>query len=115
LQALGGMAQAFADNVPILVMLGGVTLNQARPFAMHNSHFSGNVTNSNCKAVGSYGTHLCSDLQIGVSPNFTAVEKYRGFAKQIEAVPDSAQMTRVPPCNRSIGKAHLDATLISFN
>lgn len=49
--AMGGMAQAYADNVPILVMLGGVTLNQ-----------------------------------IGVKPNFTAVEKYRGFAKQIEAV-----------------------------
>ena len=26
--ALGGMAQAFADNVPILVMLGGVSLNR---------------------------------------------------------------------------------------
>jgi glyoxylate carboligase len=51
--ALGGMAQAYADNVPILVMLGGVTLNQ-----------------------------------IGVRPNFTAVEKYRGFAKQIEAIYD---------------------------
>ncbi len=51
--ALGGMAQAYADNVPILVMLGGVNLNQ-----------------------------------IAVRPNFTAVEKYQGFAKQIEAIYD---------------------------
>ena len=51
--ALGGMAQAYADNVPILVMLGGVNLNQ-----------------------------------ISVRPNFTAVEKYQGFAKQIEAIYD---------------------------
>ncbi len=49
--SMGGIAQAFADNIPILVLLKGVS------------------------------TH-----QISVSPNFSAMQKYQGWAKQIEAV-----------------------------
>ncbi len=48
---MGGLSQAYADNIPILVMLGGNSLNQ-----------------------------------ISVRPNFSAVQKYQGWAKQIEAI-----------------------------
>ena len=48
---MGGLSQAYADNIPILVMLGGNNLNQ-----------------------------------ISVRPNFSAVQKYQGWAKQIEAI-----------------------------
>lgn len=49
--AMGGLSQAYADNIPILVMLGGNDLNS-----------------------------------ISVRPNFSAVQKYQGWAKQIEAI-----------------------------
>jgi len=49
--AMGGIAQAYADNIPILVMPGGISLNQ-----------------------------------IGVKPNFSAVQKYQGWVKQVESV-----------------------------
>jgi thiamine pyrophosphate-dependent acetolactate synthase large subunit-like protein len=48
---MGGLSQAYADNIPILVMLGGNNLNQ-----------------------------------ISVRPNFSAVQKYQGWAKQVEAI-----------------------------
>ncbi len=48
---MGGLSQAYADNIPILVMLGGNNLNQ-----------------------------------ISVRPNFSAAQKYQGWAKQIEAI-----------------------------
>lgn len=49
--AMGGIAQAYADNIPILVLPGGVLLNQ-----------------------------------IAVKPNFSAVQRYQGIVKQVEAV-----------------------------
>jgi acetolactate synthase-1/2/3 large subunit len=49
--AMGGIAQAYADNIPILVLPGGVMLNQ-----------------------------------LGVKPNFSAVENYRGIVKHVEAI-----------------------------
>ncbi|MFP6725910.1 MAG: thiamine pyrophosphate-dependent enzyme, partial [Alphaproteobacteria bacterium] len=49
--AMGGLSQAFADNIPILVMLGGNSLNE-----------------------------------ISVRPNFSAAQKYQGWAKQVEAI-----------------------------
>ena len=49
--AMGGIAQAYADNIPILVMPGGISLDQ-----------------------------------IGVKPNFSAVQKYQGWVKQVESV-----------------------------
>lgn len=58
--AMGGVAQAFADNVPILVMLGGVSLNQ-----------------------------------VHVRPNFAAVERYKGWAKQIEMIYDVSHVADV--------------------
>ena len=48
---MGGLSQAFADNIPILVMLGGNSLNE-----------------------------------ISVRPNFSAAQKYQGWAKQVEAI-----------------------------
>ena len=48
---MGGLSQAYADNIPILVMLGGNNLDQ-----------------------------------ISVRPNFSAVQKYQGWVKQIEAI-----------------------------
>ena len=48
---MGGLSQAYADNIPILVMLGGNNLDN-----------------------------------ISVRPNFSAVQKYQGWVKQIEAV-----------------------------
>ncbi|MBT3536271.1 MAG: hypothetical protein HN478_20490, partial [Rhodospirillaceae bacterium] len=48
---MGGLSQAYADNIPILVMLGGNNLNQ-----------------------------------ISVRPNFSAVQKYQGWCKQVEAI-----------------------------
>ena len=48
---MGGLSQAYADNIPILVMLGGNNLNE-----------------------------------ISVRPNFSAAQKYQGWAKQVEAV-----------------------------
>ena len=48
---MGGLSQAYADNIPMLVMLGGNNLNQ-----------------------------------ISVRPNFSAVQKYQGWVKQIEAI-----------------------------
>ena len=49
--SMGGLSQAFADNIPILVMLGGNSLNE-----------------------------------ISVRPNFSAAQKYQGWAKQVEAI-----------------------------
>ena len=48
---MGGLSQAYADNIPILVMLGGNSLNE-----------------------------------ISVRPNFSAAQKYQGWAKQVEAI-----------------------------
>ena len=48
---MGGLSQAFADNIPILVLLGGNSLSQ-----------------------------------ISVRPNFSAVQKYQGWVKQVEAI-----------------------------
>ena len=48
---MGGLAQAHADNVPVLVFVGGVALSQ-----------------------------------MSVRPNFSAVQKDQGWAKQIEAI-----------------------------
>ncbi len=58
--SMGGIAQSFADNVPILVLVKGVSTNQ-----------------------------------ISVTPNFSAVEKYRGWAKQVEAVYAPSQINNV--------------------
>ncbi len=55
--AMGGLAQAYADNIPILVMLGGNTLDT-----------------------------------ISVRPNFSAVQKYQGWVKQIEAIYTPSQV-----------------------
>ena len=49
--AMGGISQAFADNIPILVMPGGISLDQ-----------------------------------IGVKPNFSALQKYQGWVKQVESI-----------------------------
>ncbi len=49
--SLGGVAQAFADNIPILVLLGGNRLDQ-----------------------------------LSVRPNFSAVQRYQGWAKSVEAI-----------------------------
>lgn len=49
--AMGGIAQAYADNVPILVLPGGVFLNQ-----------------------------------MGVKPNFSALQHYQHITKRIEAI-----------------------------
>ncbi len=54
---MGGLSQAYADNIPILVMLGGNNLNQ-----------------------------------ISVRPNFSAVQKYQGWVKQIEAIYTPSQV-----------------------
>jgi acetolactate synthase-1/2/3 large subunit len=48
---MGGLSQAYADNIPVLVFLGGNRLDQ-----------------------------------ISVRPNFSAVQKYQGWVKQIEAI-----------------------------
>ena len=47
---MGGIAQAYADNIPILVMPGGISLDQ-----------------------------------IGVKPNFSALQKYQGWVNQVES------------------------------
>jgi thiamine pyrophosphate-dependent acetolactate synthase large subunit-like protein len=57
---MGGLSQAYADNIPILVLLGGNNLNQ-----------------------------------ISVRPNFSAVQKYQGWVKQIEAVYTPNQVSDV--------------------
>lgn len=49
--AMGGLAQAFADNIPILVLPGGIPLEQ-----------------------------------MGVRPNFSVVQNYRGLVKHVEAI-----------------------------
>jgi len=49
--AMGGIAQAYADNIPMLVFLGGNNLDR-----------------------------------LSVKPNFTAVQKYQGWVKQVEAI-----------------------------
>ena len=49
--AMGGIAQAYADNIPILVFLGGNNLDR-----------------------------------LSVKPNFTAVQNYQGWVKQVEAI-----------------------------
>ena len=49
--AMGGISQAFADNIPILVMPGGISLDQ-----------------------------------LGVKPNFSALQKYQGWVKQVESI-----------------------------
>jgi thiamine pyrophosphate-dependent acetolactate synthase large subunit-like protein len=48
---MGGIAQAYADSIPILVLPGGIRLNQ-----------------------------------IGVRPNFSAVNNYQGIVKSVEAI-----------------------------
>lgn len=48
---MGGLAQAYADNIPVLVFLGGNNLDK-----------------------------------LGVKPNFSAVQRYQGWAKHIEAI-----------------------------
>jgi thiamine pyrophosphate-dependent acetolactate synthase large subunit-like protein len=57
---MGGLAQAYADNVPVLVFVGGVALSQ-----------------------------------MSVRPNFSAVQKYQGWAKQIEAIYRPEDVTAV--------------------
>ena len=49
--AMGGIAQAYADNIPILLMPGGISLSQ-----------------------------------LGVKPNFSALQNYQGWVKQVESV-----------------------------
>ena len=49
--AMGGLAQAYADNIPILLMPGGISLSQ-----------------------------------LGVKPNFSALQNYQGWVKQVESV-----------------------------
>lgn len=58
--SLGGVAQAFADNIPILVLLGGNRLDQ-----------------------------------LSVRPNFTAVQRYQGWAKSVEAIYQPEQVGAV--------------------
>ncbi len=55
--AMGGLSQAYADNIPVLVFLGGNTLDR-----------------------------------ISVRPNFSAVRKYQGWVKQIEAIYTPSQV-----------------------
>ena len=49
--AMGGLAQAYADNIPILLMPGGISLSQ-----------------------------------LGVKPNFSVLQNYQGWVKQVESV-----------------------------
>ena len=49
--AIGGIAQAYADNIPVLILPGGIFLNQ-----------------------------------IGVRPNFSAVQNYQNITKRVEAI-----------------------------
>ncbi len=49
--AMGGIAQAYTDNIPILLMPGGISLSQ-----------------------------------LGVKPNFSALQNYQGWVKQVESV-----------------------------
>ena len=49
--AMGGIAQAYADNIPILLMPGGISLSQ-----------------------------------LGVKPNFSVLQNYQGWVKQVESV-----------------------------
>ena len=49
--AMGGIAQAYADNIPILLMPGGISLSQ-----------------------------------LGVKPNFSVLQNYQGWVKQVETV-----------------------------
>jgi acetolactate synthase-1/2/3 large subunit len=55
--AMGGLSQAYADNIPILVFAGGNNLDK-----------------------------------ISVRPNFSAVQKYQGWVKQIEAIYTPSQV-----------------------
>ncbi len=55
--AMGGLAQAFADNIPILVFVGGNALDR-----------------------------------LGVRPNFSAVQSYQGWVKQVEAIYTPSQV-----------------------
>ena len=48
---MGGIAQAYADNIPILLMPGGISLSQ-----------------------------------LGVKPNFSVLQNYQGWVKQVETV-----------------------------
>ena len=48
---MGGIAQAYADNIPILLMPGGISVSQ-----------------------------------LGVKPNFSALQNYQGWVKQVETV-----------------------------
>ncbi|MED5473323.1 MAG: thiamine pyrophosphate-dependent enzyme [Pseudomonadota bacterium] len=54
---MGGIAQAAADNIPILILLGGNSLDQ-----------------------------------ISVKPNFSAVQKYQGWVKRVEAIYSPTQV-----------------------
>jgi acetolactate synthase I/II/III large subunit len=54
---MGGLAQAYADNIPVLVFLGGNNLDK-----------------------------------LGVKPNFSAVQNYQGWAKQVEAIYTPSQV-----------------------
>lgn len=58
--AIGGLSQAYADGIPILVLPGGLKLNQ-----------------------------------IGVRPNFSAVENYKAIVKSVEAIYSSDQIGNV--------------------
>jgi thiamine pyrophosphate-dependent acetolactate synthase large subunit-like protein len=49
--AMGGIAQAYADNIPILLMPGGISLSQ-----------------------------------LGVKPNFSVLQNYQGWVKQVETL-----------------------------
>lgn len=57
---MGGLAQAYADNIPVLVFLGGNNLDK-----------------------------------LGVKPNFSAVQNYQGWAKQVEAIYTPDQVSDV--------------------
>ncbi len=58
--AMGGIAQAYADNIPILLMPGGISLSQ-----------------------------------LGVKPNFSALQNYQGWVKQVESVLSPSEVGNV--------------------
>ena len=58
--AMGGIAQAYADNIPILLMTGGISLSQ-----------------------------------LGVKPNFSALQNYQGWVKQVETVLSPSEVGNV--------------------
>ena len=58
--AMGGIAQAYADNIPILLMTGGISLSQ-----------------------------------LGVKPNFSVLQNYQGWVKQVETVLSPSEVGNV--------------------